>query len=279
LAGKPELAYERIPYPPHMLLVFVLLSMLPLTPAFLIWNVVSASLFSWAARPYMRGLPATLAVLTPAGCVSLIFGQTGLLIGALWLMAFRGYPWAVGLLTLKPHIGWISALTLNSSKKFLIACASATALLLLTAVFFPSTFTAFPEALHRQAALIGSKRYGIWYLQVVSPSFAYGTLGWVIFGGAAAFLLSKRFNVFTAATASMLIAPYAIHYDMTVACLGMILALSGERRPVFQFLLIFGFVTPYLIMWGSTWFAPPLILGALYAQVFAEQEPKSEKPD
>ena len=62
---------------------------------------------------------------------------------------------------------------------------------------------------------------------------------------------------------------------MTVACLGMGLALLHERRPTFQFLLLFGFFTPYLVIHGTTWFAPPLILGALVAQVFA----KSATPD
>ena len=287
LAGHPELpfnhdafaAYSKavigkvqapLPYPPHVLLIFAPLGLFALTPAFFIWNFFSAGLFAWAARPYVRTIPAALAVFTPAGIQSLIFGQTGLFIGGLWLLAFRGHPWAVGLLTLKPHVGWMAAFTLKDRNKFLAACIAAAILILIAGLLFPSAFLAYPETLQRHASLIDNKKYGIWYFHVVSPRFTYGLIGWLLFALAAAILVWKRFNVFTAATATLLIAPYALHYDMTVACLGMILALFRERRPVFQFLLIFGFVTPYLTMWGSSWIAPPLILGALYAQVFGE---------
>ena len=290
LAGHPELPYDKeafaafsqavigkiqapLPYPPHILLLFAPLGLFSITVAYFVWNGLSIALFAWAARPYMRDLPSICAVFTPAGCLSLQFGQTGVFIGALWLIAFRSNPWAVGLLTLKPHTGWMAAFTLSSRRKFMIASLTALALLTLSALLFPTAMLAFPEALLRQAAYIDSKTYEIWYFQVVSPRFTYGLVGWILFAVAAAVLVRRRFNVFTAATASMLIAPYALHYDMTVACLGMLLGLFRERRPIFQFLLIFGYVTPYLIMWGSAWFAPPLILGALIAQVFEETGP------
>ena len=285
LAGHPELAYDQaafaayskelvgvvhsaIPHPPTILLLFAPLALLELEPAFLVWNGLSAMLFFWAARPYMRGVPSILAILTPAACVSLALGQTGLLVGALWLLAFRGYPWAVGLLTLKPHIGWMTAFTLDRPRKFAIASLAAILLIVIAAMLFWSAFAAFPDALLRQSSYLGSKAYKVWYFQVVSPRFGYGVIGWLIFAAAAAALLFRRFDPFTAATASLLITPYALHYDMTVACLGMGLAMVRERHPVFLFLLLFGFFTPYLVLAGTTWLAPPLILGALCAQVF-----------
>lgn len=287
LAGHPELAYDQagfaaysrqlvglvhsaIPHPPHIFLLFAPLALLPLVPAFFVWNAISVGLFVWAARPYMRGIPSILAVLTPAGCISLALGQTGLLFGALWLLAFRNYPWAVGLLTLKPHIGWMAAFTLDRPKKFAVACAAALFLVVAAAILFPAAFAAFPEALVRHGSYLNSKSYEIWYFQVVSPRFGYGLLGWLLFASAAAILVWQRFDAFTAATASLLITPYALHYDMTVACLGMGLALLRERRPIYRFLLIFGFFTPYLVLVGTTWFAPPMILGALFAQVFGK---------
>ncbi|HET7707945.1 MAG TPA: glycosyltransferase 87 family protein [Sphingomicrobium sp.] len=287
LAGHPQLAYDQawfagqsrellgvvhsaIPHPPTIFLLFAPLALLPMAPAFLVWNGISALLFVWAARPYMPGVPSILAMLTPAACISFALGQTGLFIGALWLIAFRGHPWAVGLLTLKPHIGWMTALTLDQPRKFVMASASALALIILAAILFPAAFADFPDALARHGSYLGSKAYKIWYFQVVSPRFGYGLIGWLLFAGAATALLWRRFNVFTAATASLLITPYALHYDMTVACLGMGLALLRERRPIFQFLLLFGFFTPYVVLVGTTWFAPPLILGALVAQVFGE---------
>ena len=55
---------------------------------------LTAGLFYWAARPYCpKGFPPILVVLTPAALTCYTFGQTGLLFGALWLLAFRG-KWA-----------------------------------------------------------------------------------------------------------------------------------------------------------------------------------------
>lgn len=282
LAGQPELAYNReafaafaevstgikraiAPYPPHMFLLFAPLALLKLTPAFIVWNIACAAFFAWAARPFVRGVPLLLAVLTPAACISLALGQTGLLVGALWLLAFRGRSAAVGLLTLKPHLGFLSVLTLRSRRHWIVATAVAVIGLGLAAILFPTAFATFPEAILRQNSFLANAEYRSWYFQSVTPRFSYGLVGWLVFGGAAAALLARRFDPFTAATASLLISPYAFHYDMTVACLGMGLALLRERRPQYQFLLIFGFFTPYLVLLGSTWFAPPLILGGLFA--------------
>ena len=284
LSGQPEIAYNPLafaslsetltglpraglPYPPPIFLLLGPLALLDLVPAFAVWIAVSAILFLWAARPYVRGFPSLLAILTPAGCISLALGQTGLLIGALWLLAFRRHGWAVGLLALKPHIGALAIFTLTERRRFLQAAAIGLMLIAASAALFPSAWPAFPDAILRQGAHLDDHGYRIWFFQVVSPRLGFGTAGWLMFAAAAACLLWRRFDVFTAATASVLISPYALHYDMTVACLGMGLALLHERRPLPLGLLLLGFFTPYLVLVGSTWLAPPLILGALYAQV------------
>jgi hypothetical protein len=294
LAGQPEIAYSReafaafaqsmtgmerasAPYPPHMFLLFAPLALAGLTPAFLIWNALGVALFTWAAKPYMKGVPWLLAALTPAACISIALGQTGLLIGALWLFAFRGRAWAVGLLTLKPHLGWLTALTLRRPGQWLTAILAAVLVMALAAILFPTAFAAFPEAILRQGSYLSTGEYRIWYFQAVSPRFGYGTIGWLLFAAAAIGLLVKRFDPFTAATASLLISPYAFHYDMTVACLGMGLALVREKRPQFQVLLIFGFFVPYLVLSGTTWLAPPIILCALYALTAVDSDPSWDR--
>ena len=55
------------------------------------------------------------------------------------------------------------------------------------------------------------------------------------------------------------------------------LALLREGRPTIQFLLIFGFFTPYLVLVGTTWLAPPIILGALYALTTVDPDPQWER--
>ena len=83
-------------YPPHALLLFVPFSLLPAVPALIVWNLFSAALFYWAARPLMpKGLPPILALLTPPVFINVNFGQTGLITAALFLFAFRGAAWQV----------------------------------------------------------------------------------------------------------------------------------------------------------------------------------------
>jgi len=272
-----EPAHGSLVHPPHFLLLAAPFGMLPLLPAYLLWNALSAVIFAWAARPYMRQLPSIFAVITPAGCLSLMFGQTGLLFGALWLLAFRRHGWAVGLLSLKPQVGFLTIFTLDR-RRFLIAVLTLLAALALTFILFPQAMTGFARSIMAQASRLGSDEIPMWYFVMVTPLQGYGIAGWAIFAGAAIVLLWRRFDVFTAATATFLIAPYGIHYDMTVACLGMGLAMLHERRPWALAALTFGFLTPCIVMLG-TWFAPPLLLATLLAQVTAERSPATASGD
>ena len=225
----------------------------------------------------MRQLPSVFAVVTPAGCLSLMFGQTGLLFGALWLLAFQRHGWAVGLLSLKPQVGFLTILTLDR-RRFLVALATFVAALGLTSLLFPEAMAGFARSITAQASRLGSDEIPMWYFVMVTPLQGYGFAGWAIFAAAAIVLLWRRFDVVTAATATFLIAPYGIHYDMTVACLGMGLAMLHERRSWALAALTFGFLTPCIVMLG-TWFAPPLLLAALWAQVTAERSPATASAD
>jgi hypothetical protein len=111
--------------------------------------------------------------------------------------------------------------------------------------------------------------YSIWYFQMTTPYLGYGLIGWGLFAVAAIFLLIRKFNVFTAATASFLIAPYGFHYDMTVVCLGFGILLFQRWRqmaPWETFVCAMVFLVPLLVQLG-TWFAPPLLLAGLYIQM------------
>jgi hypothetical protein len=119
--------------------------------------------------------------------------------------------------------------------------------------------------------------YGVWNVMVVTPQQGYGVAGWAAFAIAAVLMLRRRFDVFTAATATFLIAPYGLHYDLTVACLGMGLGMIDERRPWALAALTFGFLVPFIVILG-TWFAPPLLLAALFAQVTGLPRPDKIDP-
>jgi len=257
------------PYPPHATLLLLPFALLPTMPAYLLWCIVSAAFFYWAARPYIPpGLPAVLAVLTPASLICLDYGQTGLLLGALWLLAFRGKWAAVALLTFKPHLGFLSVLSIQDRTALIKIILLALALLgVCTLMFGMHIWSDFFAQVVGHGAKVGSTKR--WLFQGVSPSYAYGFWGWIPFAVAGALLLARRVNVFTASTASFLITPFGFNYDMTVASLGFGLAVARHwnEMPVRDRLPIaLCFLSPVIAIFGA-WWVPPLLLWALWAQV------------
>lgn len=265
---EPKIAY---PYPPHALFFAVPLSYLPLPIAFWGWQTFSAALFFLAARPYLpSGFPKLLAVCTPAALINVLFGQVGIFFGALWLFAFSGSAVAAAALTFKPHLGALVAVEAARRRQILLTCAIALAILGLSAVVFGvDAWRAWlTGAASHQAGDLFVKPFENWYFKMPTPYLGYGLIGWALFGAAAIYLLFGRFDVFTAATGSFLIAPYGFHYDMTVVSLGfgLLLYLKWREMPAWQtFTAALGFLLPLLIGQG-TWFGPPILLAGLYIQ-------------
>lgn len=257
------------PYPPHALFFFLPFGLLPYIPAYLAWNAVTAAFFFWAARPYFpKGIPPILAVLTPAALTCLDFGQTGLLMGGLWLLAFRGKWWAVALLTFKPHLGLLSILSLRNRSALLRTIIVALLLLVSSAILFgPDLWPAFFDQLVGHGQRVGMTKR--WLFAGVAPAMAYGFIGWIPFAAAGALMLARNVNAFTASTASFLISPFGFHYDMTAASLGFGLLIAsrwqempaGHRIPI-----ALGFLSPAIAIIGA-WWIPPLLLWALWIQV------------
>lgn len=257
------------PYPPHALFFFIPFAPLPYLPSYLVWNVATATFFWWAARPYLpKGFPPILAVLTPAAIICMDFGQTGLLFGALWLLAFRSKWWAVALLTFKPHLGVLSALTLRKRVDWLRTIVLVLALIAVSAALFgPTVWTAFVEQAAHHAGRIAAR--GRWLHAGVSPAIGYGFWGWIPFAVGGGLLLARNINAFTAATAALLISPYALHYDMPVACLGfgLLIHSNWSIMPFHHRLGIsLGFMAPVIAILG-VWFVSPILLWALWVQV------------
>jgi len=256
-------------YPPHALLLFIPFAVVPYIPGYLVWNAVTTVFFYWAARPYCpEGFPRILVVLTPAALTCLDFGQTGLLFGALWLLAFQGKWAAVAFLTFKPQLGLLSILSLKDRRSF-VNCILLSAALIATsaAIFGPSSWVDFINTSLGHADQIGQRKR--WLFAGVSPAIAYGLLGWIPFAVAGALLLARQVNVFTAATAALLISPYGFHYDMPVACLGFGLLIYerwGDMAVRHRIPIALGFLSPAIAIAGA-WWVPPILLWALWGQV------------
>jgi len=257
------------PYPPHALFLFIPFGMLSFGWGLLFFNFVGIGIFAWAAKPYLpKGFPLVLALCSPAAFFCLFFGQTGLVLSAFWLLAFRGGWAAVAALTFKPHLGILSIFALRSWSDWVRAAALAGFLIAASAVVFgPQIWVDFANAAARHAGLIGVRPR--WLVMGVSPAIGYGLWGWAAFGIAAACLLARRVNVFSAATAALLISPYGFHYDMPAASLGFAIAIYcyWERLSVIErAALAAAFLVPVIVTLG-TWWVPPILLTALWVQV------------
>ena len=258
-------------YPPHALFLFTPFSLLPPVFSLVAWSIVSLAFFYWAARPLMpKGLPAILGLLTPAGYINLIYGQTGLISAALFLLAFRPNGIAAALLTFKPHMGFLIIPALAKSRKALLSAIILSGIFVLaSAVLLPD---AWPEFVRHAGAFQGDKVISgaehVWWFKATTPMAWYGFWGWLVYAAGAAYFLMRNYNVFTAATATFLISPYGFHYDMAAVCLGFTVLLYRywDGMPVWQKAAAsLAFLAPVIVDYG-TWLIPPILLVGLFVQ-------------
>lgn len=260
-------------YPPHALFLFAPFSLLPPYVSIAAWDLVSLAAFIYAARPFLpKDLPVFAAVLSPATLICLDYGQTGLLTSALFLMAFRGSGLSAAVLTFKPHLGFLAApALLLAGRRPLVAAVGFTILLVAaSALMFGYWPDFFAHAGGYQAdQLFRDEEMDPYWLSIgVTPVFGYGLAGILLFSVPALILLSRNFNLFTAATATFLISPYGFHYDMSAACLGFVVLLYScwGKMPLWHKLAAsLAFLTPVIVNLG-TWWVPPLLLAGLYVQ-------------
>lgn len=267
------------PYPPHALFFILPVGLMPYGLGLLVWDAASIALFIWAARPYLPdGFPHALSVLTPASLICLNFGQTGLLLGALWLLAFRGKWAAVALLTFKPHLGVLSILSVRNSANLVRVVLLALGLIAMSAILFgPALWPDFIKQVLGHGARVGLNQR--WLFAGVGPAMAYGYLGWIPFAVAGVLLLARNVNAFTASTASFLISPFGFHYDMTVASLGfgLLIASRWHEMPIrHRIPAALGFLSPVVAIVGA-WWVPPILLWALWAQTKYEVSPLAKE--
>lgn len=251
------------PYPPLALPFLWPLRTLSLDVSFWAFNAMGAAVLALAARPYTRYWP--LAVLTPGAVMCVSYGQTGLIVGALWLSAFSGKAPAVALLAIKPHLGFLSIFTLRNRHSWAVAMTTLVALCLLPTILYgPVIWVNWVERSREMVALVSN--WDKWDFIAVSPMIQWGFWPWTISALLAAYLLTKRFDAFTGATAALIISPYSFIYDTPVASLGIALSLIGERRPLKAIILGIALVAPSMIMFGAAW-VPATLLAALWVQV------------
>ncbi|HEX6660879.1 MAG TPA: glycosyltransferase family 87 protein [Sphingomicrobium sp.] len=268
-ANPPQFNFT---YPPHSLFLFWPLSYFSAYVSYAAWDVLSLAAFWLAAKRVLpKGLPAVVAVLNPATFLCIQFGQTSLLAGALFLMAAGGSGVAAGLLTFKPQLGFLAAplLLLKGRKPVLIAVAAAVFLIASSQLLFGGWIDFLKHLGGYQAGQIfDEEKKNIWYIIGTTPAMGYGRLGLVVYLAVSAIVLSRNFNVWTAATATFLMSPYGFHYDMSVACLGFAILIHAywNDMPLWQRLVAsLAYLAPIIVQFG-TWWVPPIMLLGLFVQ-------------
>ena len=286
-------------YPPVSYPLASLFALLPYPLALLAWTAATGALFVYAAKPWWpeRAGPSWLAILTPAALVNLWAGQYGLLVGALFLLAWtrvdaspRRAGIFFGLMLIKPHLAILVPLILLIRRQWTaFAWAAATVVGLVAATIAAYGIKPWTDyLLHTSGVHVGLLN-GIGLAGMMSAStitavlrlggsmvlatgiyalFALAALAMVV--RAAASRAPTRDIALLAATATFLIVPYSFNYDLTVVMIGAIWLLTredlsrGEER-----LATYGFLAPQVGMVLSAFtipVMPMMLLGLAYAQ-------------
>ena len=293
------LGRHNFSYPPQSLLLGMPLAMLPYPAALAVWTAGTGALFWCAARPFMRGLPAWLALLTPAALVNIWAGQYGFLAGALWLFAFTAIDRnkgrsgiAAGLLTIKPHLGLLIPLIWIVRRRWQaigVAVATTAAIVIVSGLVFG--FDLWSDYLIKapaaQRAVLTAPGDHLFF-HMMPTTFAalrgqaepWPMLAQAVTAIIALALVWRALNAestdlaFIAATATFLILPYAFNYDMTVATLGFGLLIARRWQKLAWWeapVLCLAFLVPERMMITvggiGQWVVPAILLAALWVQV------------
>lgn len=282
-------------YPPHSLFLAMPFALFPYPVALALWTGLGAIFFAWAARPYIpAGLSPWLALLTPAAIVNIWVGHYGFVIGGLWLLFFAQLRHApvraglvAGLLTLKPHLGLLIALTLVHRRAFrAIGAALAVTLGLIGLSGLAFGFDLWPTWLTDTSALQtrimtaeGEKFYFFMmtsaYVALREGPYWLPLMAQTLFAGSSLYLVWRARHctvhqlAFITATATALITPYIFNYDLTVCCLGFAILLYGQWHALHRnerIILWMAFAAPLLVMaWNLI--APIALLAGLVVQI------------
>ena len=274
----------------------------PYVVSYILWIGLTGAAFVIAARPYLRnaGLPAWLAVITPAALLNVWAGHYGFLFGALWLGAWsqldrrpRLAGVLVGLLIVKPHLAILMPLLLAARgawRAFIYAGMTVVVLIAISGLTFGWQLWAdyFTDTLLLQAAMVerteevflrimptaypafrlaGLAPPAAWLLQAVCAVCAIGALlRWMP--------RDPRHAGLAAATATFLVLPYAFNYDMTIVGMAAVILLhrASANAPVERLAAALVLILPAAVFFTNQMAMPIapilllLLLGGLLAR-------------
>jgi hypothetical protein len=228
-AVDPKFGPRPFAYPPPALLLVLPFSLLPFWPAYWLWLAISAVAFWTAARQVVPRSAALLALAAPHTVLVFILGQSTLIVGALviWGLALvREKPMAGGVLlglatAIKPQMAFMAPLAFLSGRHWTALGGYCLGLGTAVVISLPfglwddwlSVFNSFdPIEAYGATPAMAAKTLRLPVLPVQIVGAVAGI--WVIWTGFKREDIDARLLAFV--TASLLVSPYGIRYDLAV---------------------------------------------------------------
>jgi alpha-1,2-mannosyltransferase len=285
-------------YPPHVLLFIWPFGLLPYLPAYIAWCAIGIALYLFACSGAISRQRLLFLAVAPGIAVCVFFGQNGfytaaLLIGGLLCLERRPVLAGVlfGILTVKPQLGLLLPVILLLERRWLtIASAVATVAVLVTATAMLFGWDVWIEFWRKVVpqqqwltehggdllfAMVSSVFYGArllhlpagvaWALQGTVAALAVAAVAWTYWKRRDPALSLALF-----VTATFLVTPYILNYDMVV--LGFVVALLREREDNTMrdhWLLIAVWTLPVTMMIAAVGWVPlaPIVLIAFASRL------------
>ena len=237
---------KELAYPPPYLLLIKPFTLLPYGAAFILWVILTGTLYLWASR--QAKLPATA---NPAAAFNGMIGQNGFLTGAIMfagLHELAARPWRggaiLGLLIVKPHLALVLPVAVVAARAWnaIPAALGSIAFLLLLSflIFGAEAYAQFFELSARYGTYV---KEGAWDWNELASFYALGrwvgipvALAWaahiaIALAAAAAVWFAWRDDwdgkIALTSAAALLMSPYLFTYDAVL----LTLALAWLRWP------------------------------------------------
>lgn len=259
----PAMQKHNFSYPPHILPLLAPFGALPYFAGLAVWNLVGLAVFLVAVLGRLPGRSdgalAGLVLLSPILLVNWVYGQIGLMLAGLFVGALQLLPRRplaagilIGMLTVKPQLGLFLPLLLVVERQwraFAAAALTATAMMALSvALFGIEPWQHYVrEVLPLQESFIYGMRGRQYGLMVPS---VYGGLVHVglstgaalaVHAVAAAVVAGLTVRAMLApvdwplkaalvATASLMMSPYVLAYDLAVPCAALLWYLTASGK-------------------------------------------------
>lgn len=264
-------------YPPTSFMLIVPFALLPYGLAFAAWLIATGLFFVASARPWWpkgAGSP-WLALIMPAALFNAWLGHFGFVFGGLWLLAFALLPrrpviagLTIGLFAMKPQLAVLIPLLLLLRREWRAIAAAAAGtgglVLISVALYGTAPWTEFlTRGVGTQASFIDAHGASFARLSTSAATaiFELGGSAALAFGAQALLALLGIGLVVQAArrgvaldqlaplgaTATFLVLPYALSYDLTSVSVGALaLMVDPAARRADRALGAIGFVAPQL---------------------------------